>query len=498
MIAWGVLEIIESKSDARHVSRFDSWENVVSGLGTLMGDRARGVDWTPEITTSPERLANLFRFDDVCRRIVSIVVEDALREGYEICGPAPDRIESAFARLEVDEKLHESLIWGRLYGGSIWHLGLPGAAIDPAPLGATGVGWIDVYDRRAVQRGSFVTEKTDPNYGRAVTYRVTPANGGSFEVHRSRCIVFRGSLTGRTEREQQDGWDDSVLETCVRIVRAFNAGHLALDNMLSDASQAVFKLSGLFSAVGKNQGRELLKKRAQVMELTRGLTRSIMLDASENESFEKIPTSFAGVAEAIDRVGIRLAMAADAPVTRLLGTSPAGMNATGESDTRFHYDRVRNYQRTRAKPPLQCLIERLYPGHVVSFRSPWTLSEKEKAELRKIEVDTKAVEIQNEIRTPLQAGLDLGYDPAPALPAPVAPAPVAPAPAPARVADSKPAPTTPAPPETLTVNELRKRDGRDVLRKDSGEADPDGALPFAAYQSKHSRAVRIGVKGSEK
>ena len=47
--------------------------------------------------------------------------------------------------------------------------------------------------------------------------------------------------------------------------------------------------------------------------------------------------------------------AADIPVTRLLGQSPAGLSATGESDTRNYYDMIAARQEVELRPRLERL-----------------------------------------------------------------------------------------------------------------------------------------------
>ena len=51
-----------------------------------------------------------------------------------------------------------------------------------------------------------------------------------------------------------------------------------------------------------------------------------------------------------------IAGAAEIPVTKLFGRSPAGMNATGESDLRNYYDTVRQWQEAVLRPVLEKLL----------------------------------------------------------------------------------------------------------------------------------------------
>ncbi|MFQ8761936.1 MAG: anti-CBASS protein Acb1 family protein [Intestinimonas sp.] len=50
------------------------------------------------------------------------------------------------------------------------------------------------------------------------------------------------------------------------------------------------------------------------------------------------------------------------PVTKLFGRSPAGMNATGESDLRNYYDYVDTLREAKLRPILEKLLP--VPGHV--------------------------------------------------------------------------------------------------------------------------------------
>jgi hypothetical protein len=76
------------------------------------------------------------------------------------------------------------------------------------------------------------------------------------------------------------------------------------------------------------------------------------------------------------------------PLTLLFGTSPGGLNATGDSDIRFFYDRVAQYQKDRVLKPLKKLIEivmlctgdkKIPDKWDIDFRPLWQESAKDKA-----------------------------------------------------------------------------------------------------------------------
>ena len=67
--------------------------------------------------------------------------------------------------------------------------------------------------------------------------------------------------------------------------------------------------------------------------------------------------TFAGLADVYDRMMMDVSGAARIPVTKLFGRSPAGMNATGESDLKNYYDFIDTIRDTSFRG----IIERLLP-----------------------------------------------------------------------------------------------------------------------------------------
>ena len=72
--------------------------------------------------------------------------------------------------------------------------------------------------------------------------------------------------------------------------------------------------------------------------------------------------TFGGIADAYDRFMMDVAGACETPVTKLFGRSPAGMNATGESDMQNYYDTIEEKQETTLRP----IFDKLLPIVVMS------------------------------------------------------------------------------------------------------------------------------------
>ena len=67
---------------------------------------------------------------------------------------------------------------------------------------------------------------------------------------------------------------------------------------------------------------------------------------NKGDAMHNVQYTFTGLADVYDRVMMDVAGAARTPVTKLFGRSPAGMNATGESDMRNYYDYIDGLRET--------------------------------------------------------------------------------------------------------------------------------------------------------
>ena len=105
------------KHSAR-VSTMDGWSNFLTGLGVSGRDK-RTANYAAWGLTLQETVAeDLFASDSLARRIVTILPEDATREGIEWEDKASmDGMAEEMERLQLIPRETETWNWGRLYGG---------------------------------------------------------------------------------------------------------------------------------------------------------------------------------------------------------------------------------------------------------------------------------------------------------------------------------------------------------------------------------------------
>ena len=110
---------------------------------------------------------------------------------------------------------------------------------------------------------------------------------------------------------------------------------------------------------------------------------------------------------------LRLAAAARMPVTRLFGRAPAGLNATGESDTVNWHERVGAYQRDILKPRLDRLVQMVARSLGLAEPEAWAVkfpslqqeSEKDKAETRHLVAKTDHIYVTDGVHRPEEVAI---------------------------------------------------------------------------------------------
>jgi hypothetical protein len=121
-----------------------------------------------------------------------------------------------------------------------------------------------------------------------------------------------------------------------------------------------------------------------------------------------------GFPETLDKLALRLSAAADMPVSLLLGQAPAGLQATGDSDIRFFYDRIAQLQ-ARIRPMIERLVKWVMLSTTgptngqepetwcVEFPSLWQQTEAEKVATRKTQMEIDTGYIAAQVYSPEEA-----------------------------------------------------------------------------------------------
>jgi phage-related protein (TIGR01555 family) len=408
-------------------AQFDSWENDVSGFGTTE-DKTTYTRFVGGAILSPQECSNLYHGDDLAARMVDVVPDEMLREGFSVDFGDVGLNQAVADKLEalvVDARFADGVRWGRGYGDGAILIGADDGRSADKPLipeRARDVNYLHVMDGRYYWPLTYYRDAGNPQLGEPEIFGVMPPGNSSQPlafVHESRLIRFGGSPTGDQERAANQSRDFSVLQRAYEPLRAFNTGFKAVEILLTDGHQSVFKMQGLAEMIGLD-GERLAQARLKVINLYRSVLRAIVVDAGDKEGgvgaedFTRNSVTFSDIPKTLDSFMLRLAAAVQIPVTILMGQSPAGMNATGESDFRWFYDRIRSQQNIKLSPKIRRLLRVMLATKnwqakpkqmVVKFPPLWTEAPLTAAQTRKTLIEGDTLMVTNGVVFPEEAAL---------------------------------------------------------------------------------------------
>ncbi len=312
-------------------------------------------------------LNSLYRSSWLVQNVVGIIPDDMCRKWFTLSGAvgpeAMKRFERAQAETGLRESVNEGLRWGRLYGGAAGLIMLRGQeGLLDRPLDLESILPGTFQGLYILDRWCGITPEMGLVYdgrGRMVPeyYAITGEGGITVaRVHHSRIIRFLGRELPYLERMAELYWGESEVEALYQDVVKHNnvaANMAALTFRANVDTMEVSNLDQLFSlASGEAQRRFWQTVQCQsVMQSNFGMRLVNKGDQIKNTQY-----TFTGLHEVHEAMCLDLSGASHIPMTKLFGRSPAGMNATGESDLQNYYDYVDTLRESQLRPILQQLL----------------------------------------------------------------------------------------------------------------------------------------------
>jgi phage-related protein (TIGR01555 family) len=425
-------------------ARYDGWMNLITGLGSSR-DKRTGARFVEDSFLSAEDLENLYNGDDMAAKAVEMIVVDSLASGITVTsGDAADasdakeeadEVKALLDELDAEDKVAEAATWGRLYGAGAILLGANDGRQPTAELiddNVRSLDFLTTLELRDLFVEQYYGNPMKANYGQPEIFRIQPVTGTSSMVssltqyvHASRLIMFDGVRTSRRKKVTRQGWSLSVLQRLYEVLRDANSNWSSTAHLMTDANLAVIKIKGFLEMIAGKDVQDF-QTRMEMVDMAKSVARAYPIDAND-EDYRREATNFANYPELLDRTWQRLAsaMPESTPVTKLLGMSPAGMNATGDSDERIWGKSVEGYRRKKLKRPFE-RIARLAARTIgvsepdsicVSFPPYRQLSPVEEAQRRKSVADadhiyiTDGVWLAEEVATARVKGGEYSADP---------------------------------------------------------------------------------------
>lgn len=374
----------------------DNLVNLVSGLGT---GRAKSANSTfVDNQYSDQELLTTYRQNWLAAKIVDIPAQDATREwrSWQADKGEIEKIERLERNLGVQHKVLDALTLARLYGGAAIYIGTNASPSKPLDIERERLEYLAVISRRELSANEVEDDIRSPYFGQPKSYDLI-TRGSMVNIHPSRLVKFVGKSIPESfgsGYSYQQGWGDPVLVACMApLLRTestmANAGELMFESQVS-----VMKVPDLLSQLNDPDYRQSVLEMVALQAAGKGITKMMMIDAAQD--YQNHNATFAGVPELINAFHQEDAGASGIPVTRLLGQSPGGLNSTGESDLRTHYDNIASMQKLTIGPAMSSLDEMLIRAALGSrpeevhynWNNLWYPSAKEQAEIGKTTADT--------------------------------------------------------------------------------------------------------------
>lgn len=369
----------------------DGWTNVLTGLGRRGKDRSVSTHMKDFEILGWDELSNLYAGDGPATKIVDCVAEDMTRNSWRVNGDdAQETLYKLGEEIDLTAKVTEALKWQRLFAGAVIvkeYMG-DGARLESPVRKNARLVRLRVYSAPQVELHSskFSDDPSSPYYEEVEVFQIKKKYGGTFRVHASRCEVLKGkpwafSPTKKYSLEQKY-WGMSELQAPYLAISILGAFVQGIGHAGQEMAVSKYRLSNLMQILAENS-TDALYARMEAIEMSKSLINAVLL--GKDEEWGRDQLSFVGLPEVFDRLAMMVSGASNIPVTKVFGRSAAGLNSTGEGDTRDYYDML-NSKQTQFLAPL---LRRLYMAlkssvedYEISFNPAWTPTQSELIDMR--------------------------------------------------------------------------------------------------------------------
>lgn len=392
-----------------------AYTNFVSNIGTSRDKASHGHFVQKEI---PDDQLEAVYQHWLAKRIVNRPASDMLRAGWFYEG-IQDRdlikLEEACKAFQLNHVLLSSLILSRLYGVVYVLLGtVDGGNLEqPFDLKKLGIGRLEFF---TVLKKKYIKPDTTTYLSPKVCggllkqpefYKLQMDGKAPQRIHHSRLIKFCHADVVNEEPQSilQEVYEDLLDHAAVKKGSA---------SLVHESKIDVIKTPGLVDKIKEDM--KAVAERFLSVGLLKGLNGMIVLDAEED--YDSKTYNFTGLPDMMREFSIQTAGAADIPYTILFGQSPAGMNATGEHDTRNYYDSIATKQTWMLKPFMMQILDvicqttfgRVFPNLDIVFNPLWQLDAKVRSEVEKANSERDAKYLEMGIITEPQIARQLLID----------------------------------------------------------------------------------------
>lgn len=362
----------------------DSYQNFISkvGFGTDNQASAGTYGFNP-ITRLRILLDWAYRGSWLVRACVDAIPEDMTREGIQFTqGIDEDDKSSMYTALQTKwqfwEKIKQAKSWARLYGGSGIYILIDGHKPEQElrinTLTKDSLLKLVVLDRWMVNPSlnQIVQDPRDEDAGLPEYYDVIADApiAARQKIHHSRFIRFEGLDIPYYQRLSENFWTLSILEPLYDRITAFDSTTAGAAQLVYKAHLRTYAIKDLRRIIAAG-GKPLDALFEQVDMVRRFQTNEGLTLMDGEDRFEAHQYAFSGLAELILQFAQQVSGSEQIPLVRLFGQSPAGMNATGESDWTNYHSGIKRRQESELRSPVTKLLKIAFISEGLKVADDW-------------------------------------------------------------------------------------------------------------------------------
>ena len=348
----------------------DGFSNPIARMGDNTSSLLNSTEYKMDRLSSDWQLINtLYRTHWIVRRLIDVVSEDMIKNWYriksELSPSSIKAIEMVERRTNLRGKLLSGIKWSRLYGGVVGVIVIEGQEdmldepLDYDLIMPKSFKGIIILDRwtGVFPSLSIVNDIDDVDFGLPEYYTV---QSDTFEkgvkIHHSRIVRFINRDLTEYDKVIENYWGASEIEHIFDELKKRDNTSWNIASLIFSANLKVYQMEGFeqLSLMDERAKQELFQT---LMLLNWSANNNSMQIIGKEDSFDTRQYTFGGVSDVYELFMLDVSGASEIPVTKLFGRSPAGMNATGESDMQNYYDSIEQKQEAVLRP----IISRLLP-----------------------------------------------------------------------------------------------------------------------------------------
>jgi len=379
----------------------DSFVNFAAkiGIGTQNQNSASTYAFN-FITRNRMMLEAAYRGSWIVGRAIDIPADDMTTAGIELSGIDGDDLQAMNAAIRdmgLGQQIADSIRWARLFGGAIAVLMIDGADMStPLNIDAIGPGafkGLQVFDRTVITPTlgpTDLVQEMGPDFGLPAFYQ-TFTNGlgiPALKIHHTRALRQVGIKLPYYQSWVEGLWGEAVMERIWDRIVGFDSVTQGVIQLVYKAHLRLMKIKGLRNLIATGGPMmEAVAKQFDFMRQTQTAEGLTLSDA--DDEFQVFQYAFAGLDDVLVALGDQLCGALEIPRTRMFGTSPGGLDSSGESDLTTYDDGVHKDQEAKLRRPWTVILDVLHrsvlgrkpdPGFGFEFNPLHKPTAKEKAD----------------------------------------------------------------------------------------------------------------------